>query len=112
MALKKIGATASLTTTATAVLTSEANGAYTVAKILACNNDTVARTIDVHQVASGGSATTANKILNAYSISNGSTVTLPVSSVFLAAGAALYAKQDSGTTVVLSINYTKEDQAP
>jgi hypothetical protein len=112
MALKKLGATAALSSSATSVLAAGANEAITIAKVLACNTDSVARTVTVYQVASGGSASASNTVLSAYSIGAGSTVTLPVSSLFLAAGAFLSAKEDSGTTVNLSINYTREDQAP
>lgn len=112
MSLKKLGSPVPLTTTATAVLSSNANEAITVAKILACNTDTVARTVTIYQVPSAGSPAAGNTILSAFSIGAGATVTLPVSSLFLSAGSALYAKQDSGTTVNLSINYTREDQAP
>jgi hypothetical protein len=112
MALKKLGSTAALSTSATAVLTAGTNEALTIAKVLACNTDSVARTVTVYQVASGGTASAANMVLDAYSIGAGSTVTLPVSSLFLANGAFMSAKEDSGTTVNLSINYTKEDQAP
>lgn len=112
MALKKLGATSALASSAASMLAAGTNEALTVSKVLACNTDTVGRTITMYQVPSAGSAGAGNTILSAYPIAAGSTIVLPVSSVFVSNGGSIWAKQDSGTTVNLSINYTREEQAP
>lgn len=62
-----------LTASAAAYVTAPANTTYVIKKAVFTNTDSSARTITVHRVASGGSATAANMIISAFSLSAGQT---------------------------------------
>ena len=62
-----------LTGSAAAYVTAPANTTYVIKKAVFTNTDVAARTITVHRVASGGSATAANMIISAFSLSAGQT---------------------------------------
>jgi hypothetical protein len=63
-----------LTASAAALFTVPgAGGRYIIKKAVFTNTDASARTITVHRVPSGGSATTANMVLQAFSVSSGQT---------------------------------------
>lgn len=62
-----------LTASAAAYVTAPANTTYVIKKAVFTNTDTVARTITVHRVAAAGTATAANMIISAFSLSAGQT---------------------------------------
>lgn len=111
MATRATGVTTALSTTATAKATAGANEAIVFTNVTVMNNDTTARVVTFYQVASGGSATSANQCL-VQSVFAGQSTTIPAGAFVVANGAALYVKIDSGTSVNLSLNYYTTDQQP
>ncbi len=111
MALKNKSSLTVLTASAVAILTAGTNEVYTLSKVLVTNTDSVARTVTVyHDVTGAAGAVTGTLVIKALSLSAGETKTLPLSSVFLANGAKLYALADVTSVVNLDINYTTSEQ--
>jgi hypothetical protein len=69
------------------------------------------RLVTVHQVASGGSATTSNQV-HVQTVYAGQSTSLDIAGMMAAAGAALYFKADVGSVVNLSLNVFRSDQTP
>lgn len=63
-------------TTVTTIYTVGSGKGAKIATATICNTDASAQTIDVHVVASGGSAGATNKVISAYSIAAGDTLSL------------------------------------
>lgn len=66
-----------LTAAAAAYVTAAAATTVIIKNVTFTNTDVAARTITVHRVPSGGSATTGNRIISAYSLSAGQAYVAP-----------------------------------
>jgi phage-related protein len=111
MATRGTGVATVLTATSVALVTAGANELVTVVRAQVQNTDTVARLVTVHQVASGGSATTSNQV-HVQTVYAGQSTSLDIAGMMAAAGAALYFKADVGSVVNLSLNVFRSDQTP
>ncbi len=109
MATRATGETSGLTATAVNQVAAGANEAIVFTNVTLMNLDTTARVVTFYQVASGGSATSANQCL-VQSVFAGQSTTVPVGAFVIANGASLWAKTDSGTSVNLSLNFYTTDQ--
>lgn len=84
-------------------------GDYAIVKeILLCNTDTVAHTVNIHNVVSAGSAADSNKILSDATVDPGVTVVFEMSCV-LGAGDTLRADVDTASTVTAVISGVEYD---
>ena len=111
MAIRTKSALVTLTATAAQVLASADNEALTIAKALACNTDTSARTISVyHDVTGSDGAVATTQIIRNKSIAPGDTIPLPLSSLFVINGGKLWAVADVAGKVNLDISYNSADQ--
>jgi hypothetical protein len=109
MATTARGVTSALSGTAASKVAAGANEAIVFTNVSLMNLDTTSRLVTFYQVASGGSATTANQCL-VQSVITGQSTTVPAGAFVIANGASLWAKTDSGTSVNLSLNYYTTDQ--
>lgn len=90
----------SLTAAAAAIYTSPAATTTVVKRAVFLNTDTTTRTITVHVVRSGGSATTGNKVINAFALyPNQAYVAVELTNLVLEAGDAIYALASSASVV-------------
>lgn len=111
MATSGSGVTTVLTTSSVALATAGANELVTVVRAQVQNIDTVGRLVTVHQVASGGSPTDANKV-HTQTVYAGQSTSLDIAGMMVAAGASLQFKADAGAVVNLSLNLFRSDQQP
>lgn len=109
MATQGSGSTTTLSDTAAAVVTAGDNELVTVVRAQVYNADTQARLVTIHQVASGGSATSGN-IAHTQTVYAGQSTTLDIAGLMVAAGAAVYAKADAASVVNLSLSVFRSDQ--
>lgn len=109
MATKGKGASAVLTTTATAYVTAGANEVAILSRVTVYNSDSAARSVTWHRVPSGGSATSSN-VLGVLTVGATSTENLPLPGAIFDNGDALYVKADAGSVVNFDASYTVADQ--
>ena len=94
-----------LTASAAAIYTSQTRGTAVIKRAVFTNTDVVAQTITVYRVPNGGSATTANIVIDAYSLTAGQAyVASELSSMVLAGGDAIYAKASAGAVVNVTMS--------
>lgn len=94
-----------LTNAAAAYVTASGTSTLIIKKAVFTNTDTVARTITVHRVPSGGSATTANMVLKEVSLSAGQTYdATSLGNMVLTSGATLQALASTGSVVNLFVS--------
>ena len=90
-----------LTASAAAIYTAPANTTTIIKRAVFLNTDTVARTITIHVIRSGGgAAATANKIINAYPLSpNQAYVPPELANLVLETGDAIHALASTASVV-------------
>ena len=95
-----------LTGSAAAYATASGTSTLILKNVVFTNTDSVARTITVHRVPSGGSATTGNMVISALSLSAGQTynATEVLGNMILTPGATLQALASTGGVVNLFIS--------
>lgn len=103
---KKLGVITQLTATAATLYTVPAATTTRVMELLICNTDTVERTITVHFVTSGGTASAANRVLSAMVVPGGGTVALGLNTV-LATGDQIAALASVGAAINLLCSGTE-----
>lgn len=87
-----------LTTSAATLFTAQANAKTVITEWAFVNTDSVARTLTVYLVRSGGAASAANVLIDARSLAAGETYNPPTGQI-LGAGDFIQAKADSGAVV-------------
>lgn len=92
-----------LTASLVTLYTAPANTTARANEILLCNTDTVARTVTVHIIPSGGSASAANTIFKAITVDASETRTLGLDQVF-PAGSFVQASADSASVVSIRLS--------
>lgn len=91
---------AALTNTAASIYTTPAAGQTVIRRAVFTNTDTVPRTITVHRVPNGGSAVTANLLIQARRLAPGEAyVAAELASMVLNGGDAIFALADSSGVV-------------
>lgn len=105
------GATAFLTTTATAYVTAGANEVAILSRVTVYNSDTVARIVTWHRVPAAGSASTTNR-MGVLSVSAGSLENLPLPGAIFDNGDQLYVLADANSVVNFDASWTVADQTP
>jgi hypothetical protein len=110
MATRATGAvSASISTTAAAVVTAGANEAVLITTIIAYNADTQARLLTLYQVPSAGSAGASTLFLK-QTVYAGQSATIPVGALIVSNGASLQAQCDANSVLNLSVNFYRTDQ--
>lgn len=91
--------------TATAIYTTPTAGQTVVRRAVFTNTDTVPRLITVHRVPNGGSATTANIVIQAYRLAPGQAYPAPeLASMVLNGGDAIFALADAAAVVNVTMS--------
>lgn len=78
-------------------------GALSLTKVVVCNTDSSPRTVTLYKVPAGGTAGTSNEIIAAQSVTNGATVTLPLSGLVLNTADAVWGLASVTSVVNISI---------
>jgi len=94
-----------LTASAATYVTASGTSNIVIKSAVFTNTDASARTITVHRVASGGSATTGNRVITAFSLSAGQAYVAPeLTNMVLAPGETLQALASSASVVNIQVS--------
>ena len=99
MAITQAGAVG---TSATTVYTSSGTTAITCMFFM--NDNAAARTLDVHVVQNGGSATASNKIVKALSVDGGDTYVINIEKLVLSNGDTVQALASVGSSIYATVS--------
>lgn len=104
LALANLGA-GTLTAAAATYVTAGASGYAIIKSAVFTNTDVAARTITVHRVPNGGSATTGNRVITAFSLAAGQAYVAPeLANMVLAPGETLQALASVTSVVNIAVS--------